>query len=492
MSRTPREPLRIAFVPVIRPLFKGDAPRATERALRGLRSLGETLGFEVATPRVDSPATHAATGAPLPAYAVSDADEARRAATQVEALEPDLLLILHATFATGDLLAPLLGAARRVGVWALPEASSGAPPTGPLPLNALCGLAMTMSLLDRPEVARDAPVKWFYGGADEDRFRDRLEVTVAALRGLRAVEGARIARIGGTAPGFYGIDEAPAVAGARVEHLPLASLFERVAAVPEADARALAGRWGELEPSDVPPDGLARAARVELALRALAAEGPYDALAVRCWPELPEESGTMACAAMGNCAAAGVPAACEGDALGALSMLALQGVSGEPAVLLDLSDVAEGDEALLFWHCGNAPAGWAAGGRTRLATHFNRDGVGVVRDMVLAEGPATAFRFVDGGRLAAVASGRFGPAEREGFDGVRGWLGALRWGREPVGAAAFLASLLGHRLPHHLAFGVGDRSEALLELCAWLGTRPLPALQDAPALVLPPDREAPG
>lgn len=479
-SGTGAAPLRIGFVPVIRPLFTGDAPRLAEEALRGLRALGEELGFEVLTARVDSPARHAASGAPLPPWAVSDPEEARRAAREMAAAAPDLLLVAHVTFATGELLAPLLGAGPRVGVWALPEGAAGRGPRGPLPLNALCGLVMTMSLVDRPEVGRDAPVKWFYGPADGPRLRERLAVTVAALRGLRAVEGARVLRVGGTAPGFYGVEEAPEVAGARLEHAPLEALFDAMAAAPPAEVEAQARRWAEEEDADVGREGLERHARVALALRGLAAEGPYDALAVRCWPELPERGGTMACAAMGDCAGAGVPTACEGDALGALSMLALQGVTGEPAVLLDLADVGA-DGALLFWHCGNAPAGWA-GGPTRLTTHFNRSGVGVVRDMALREGPASGFRLRAGGREAAIVAGRFGPPDRPGPDGVRAWLSELRWGRGRVDAEGFLAGLLGHRLPHHLAFGAGDRVEALHELCAWLGARVLPPRTPVPAL----------
>ena len=98
---------------------------------------------------------------------------------------PDFLLIQHTTFATGDLLIPLLHAARRVGVWALPESSGGRGDTGPLPLNALCGLNMTMSFLEHPEVAKREPVKWFYGEAGSSWFRARLLPTLAALRGAQ-------------------------------------------------------------------------------------------------------------------------------------------------------------------------------------------------------------------------------------------------------------------------------------------------------------------
>jgi hypothetical protein len=48
-----------------------------------------------------------------------------------------------------------------------------------------------------------------------------------------------------------------------------------------------------------------------------------------------------------------------------------------------------------------------------------------------------------------------------------------------VDVRAFVANLLDRRLPHHLAFGRGDRVDALYELCAYLGADVLPALPPA-------------
>jgi L-fucose isomerase-like protein len=455
--------LHIGFISVIRPVFKGDSQTAARRTLERLRSLGEELGFEVyAAP-----------------FAATDVETAQRAARELKAQKLDLLLIQHTTFATGDLLAPLLHAAERVGLWALPESSGASGASGPLPLNALCGLNMTLSFLDHPEVAKTGPVKWFYGEVDDSLFKERLVPTLAALRGLRALESACILQIGGTAPAFYGIEELPALDSVAVERRELEDLFGQVAAVPAREAQALASDWAQQEALDAPAEHLERAACIELGLRALAEEVGANALAVRCWPELPERCGAMACASMGRLGDSEIPAACEGDVMGALSMLALQGISGQPAILMDLSDADFQDDTVQVWHCGNAPLHWATrtSGEpsTRLTTHFNRDGVGVVRDMILRPGPATAFRLLSGGRRAVIASGTFTDPEKASFDGVRGWLGGLDWNGMPLDAAAFVSNVLESRIPHHLAFGSGDLTAPLRELCAWLGAPPLPA-----------------
>ena len=57
---------------------------------------------------------------------------------------------------------------------------------------------------------------------------------------------------------------------------------------------------------------------------------------------------------------------------------------------------------------------------------------------------------------------------------MRGWLSDLRWNGEKVRAETLVANVLDHRLPHHFAFGTGELTEGLGELCAYLGSSPLP------------------
>ena len=468
--------LRIGFVPVIRPLFKGDAPAAAQRSRERLEQVGAEHAFHVVVAAVGSDTVHDATGNTVPSYAVTDAAEAVRAAHELADADLDLLLIQHVSFATGDLLEPLLNAHPRVAVWALPEAAGDRGATGPLPLNALCGLNMTLSLLDAPEVAKEEHVGWLYGDAEDDWFRARFLALLGAMRGLAALDGARVLQIGGTAPAFWGIQELPnALHGVTVDTRPLEALYDAVAAVPEHDAAALARDWAR-ERHDVDAASLERGARIELGLTRVADEAGAHALAVRCWPELPDACGSMACAAMGNVAGSGIPTACEGDVMGAVSMLALQGVTGVPAVLMDLSDLDRADDSLQVWHCGNAPLRWAADAApVRLTTHFNRDGVGVVRDMVLRPGPTTGLRLLDGGRRAWLLEGRLADPEKPGFDGVRAWLRDLRWNGAARRATDVVAGVLDARLPHHLALGRGDAGDAVRELCRWLDADPLPA-----------------
>ena len=478
VPHTTDAPLRVAFVAVVRDAFKGDAERTSVRACEALERGGEALGYRVER----SPES------------VRDPASATRVAAWVEAGDYDAVMVLHATFATADLLAPVLRSHPAVGVWAVPEGEglplarsgerSGA---RPLPLNSLCGLNMTLSTLEHPRVAKREPVKWYWGAPGSARFERRWAVTVRALHGQRALRRARVLQIGGTAPAFYRLEEMPDALGAVVDRVPLATLYERMAACADEDVETRAAAWRASEP---PLDGSAEhvrvAARTELALASLARAGDYQALALRCWPEFADACGGMACAAVGAMADRRVPTACEGDVMGALSMLALQAVADAPSALVDLSDLDEAGDRLLLWHCGNAPLAFAGDAGARLTTHFNRDGVGMVRDMHLRPGPATGFRLLDGGSASVIVTGDLTDPSEPDVDGVRAWWRALRWDGAPRSAFEVVSQLLDARLPHHLALAPGDVGEALAELSVRLGARVLSAARTRDALVAYP------
>ncbi len=470
--------LRIAFATVVRDAFKGDAEALASRALAALEQRGATLGYAVdAAPE-----------------AVRDVDAATRVGAWVAAGRYDFLLIIHATFATADLLAPLLRSSDAVGVWAVPEAEGlplGRPGvrTGmrPLPLNSLCGLNMTLSTLDHPAVAAQGTVKWYWGAPASAAFERRWETTVRALHGLRALGQARVLQIGGTAPAFYRLEEGPSALGAVVDSVPLQALYDRMAACPEDDVETRAAAWRASEvPVGATPEHVRVAARTELALTALATEGDYQALALRCWPEFADACGGMACASVGAMADRGVPTACEGDVMGALSMLALQAVAGAPSALVDLSDLDVEGDRLLLWHCGNAPIAFAGAAGARLTTHFNRDGVGVVRDMHLRPGAASGFRLLAGGAAAVIVTGSIDEPSEPDVDGVRGWWRDLRWDGTPRTAFEVVSQVLDARLPHHLALAPGEVGEALHELTVRLGGRVVDPARVRDALIAAP------
>ncbi len=436
--------IRVGLVPLVRPLFRGARMGLAEASLEALKGLEALLGFSLTY--VSPP--------------VGELEEALRRTAEVRDLHEsgslDLLLVEHVTFSSGDVIAPFLDLPMPLGLWALPEATT----QGPLPQNALCGLNHGLSL----PTARTIPVKWLYGNAEDSQFQARLGLTLQALRGRRALCTGRVLWVGGTAPGFSRLEAFPDLP-LRVDRVSLGELFRAVGAIGEDEvSEALAALD---EPRGLELEALRQTVRLELAIERLAAG--YDGVALRCWPEVPDRMGAMACAAFARLSDRGLALACEGDAAAVASMIAVAAVSGAPAITLDLSHAAE--DGLLFWHCGNAARAWARAGETRLSPHFNR-GLPAVRDMRLEPGPVGGLRFLEGRR--AVVYGGAVTGRADAYDGVSGWIGGLRWAGQELPPVEFLASVLNHRLPHHLVWGRGEIEAALIEMCAWIGCRVLP------------------
>ena len=81
-----------------------------------------------------------------------------------------------------------------------------------------------------------------------------------------------------------------------------------------------------------------------------------DAVAIQCWDSLEINYGCAPCVTMSMLSDRNIPAACETDIAGAVSMLALTLASGKPAALADWNNnFAEQRNKCVCTHCGNFP-----------------------------------------------------------------------------------------------------------------------------------------
>lgn len=121
--------------------------------------------------------------------------------------------------------------------------------------------------------------------------------------------------------------------------------------------------------SAVAPAAVEKMARFELFLRRWAAEHGLSAMAIQCWTSIQQNFGVCACTSMSRLADAGIPAACEADILGALSMHASMLASGSAAALADWNNLHNDDDGLVnIWHCGVFPRSFAKS-QPRLSVH---------------------------------------------------------------------------------------------------------------------------
>ena len=92
-----------------------------------------------------------------------------------------------------------------------------------------------------------------------------------------------------------------------------------------------------------------------------------DAVAIQCWDSLEQNFGCAACVTMSMLSEAGIPAACETDIAGAVSMLALTLASKEPSAIADWNNnFAENRNKCVCTHCGNFPKSFIGNDNLRL------------------------------------------------------------------------------------------------------------------------------
>jgi L-fucose isomerase-like protein len=188
-----------------------------------------------------------------------------------------------------------------------------------------------------------------------------------------------------------------------------------------------------------------------------------SAVAVRCWPEFITAYEAAACSTLGHLNDAGVPAACEADVLGAVSMLMQQRLSGQVTFLGDMVNVDEGRNSATFWHCGSgAPSLASAKTGARAGVQPNRN-VGLAFDHRLKAGAVTICRLgqTDAGLRMFLASAQ-ALDDLEHFSGTSVEVRFQRPVRE------LLELIIGGGFEFHFSIVWADVAAELKHVCALL------------------------
>ena len=205
--------------------------------------------------------------------------------------------------------------------------------------------------------------------------------------------------------------------------------------------------------SSVPAEVLTRSAKLELFLRRWKEENDLQALAVQCWTSIQRNYGVCSCTTMSRLGDEGVPAACEADILGTLSMHALQLASLTPSALADWNNLHNEDDDLVnLWHCGVFPKSFGLA-QPLIGVHEIIAGSGAaprensygVVELVARASPVTLARVTqDDGRWKMLL------AEGAIEDNAAQTSGSYGWCRIPNLTSLYRDVLLRH-FPHHVA-----------------------------------------
>lgn len=339
------------------------------------------------------------------------------------------------------------------------------------PFASLVGLTQSVGTLKRFGY-RPYP---FYGACDSPEMRDKLSRFLRAVSALETLRHVRIGRIGPGCPSMMDTQFDALLMrkqlGLEVVDFPIQTFIDMYRKAPDDQTAEIARQVQAMDTASTPAEAdCQRSARAYHALRMLIAEHGLSAVTVRCWPELKEQDVVSPCLALSLLTDQGIPAGCEGDALGAASMLMAQLLTDRPAFFGDLVAVDSSSNEVLLFHCGAGAVGLAESPRgVRLRTHS--------RPVMFAPGVTVEFP-VKPGEMTYL---RLGQVER-GFrlllgDGIavqhlsfcRGT--TLRF-RPRVGGRALLSGLMDAAAEHHLIVAQGDASQDAVALCNLWGVLP--------------------
>ncbi|MCY4538338.1 MAG: hypothetical protein OXE52_08935 [Chloroflexi bacterium] len=449
------------------------------RAIGGLEKLSQELDFELIAVHDD----------------VMTEEGSIRAAAFLRERQIDFLLLQTAACSMGEQLLPLVKAAPRLGLWATPDPEQD----GEIKLHSVVSMSHFASILKRYLKHENIPFKWFYGHVETEQFRDRFAVTIRALTAVVNIERSRIGWIGNLSPGFNDMifDERTLRSRLGIAVLPheLAELVERAKAYDPAPVHTTVKEIKSAASAITVTEDSAfdRVTRLYLAMRDLASEFDYDALAVQCWPNFQPYYRVAPCMAYSWLGSEdGLAVSCEGDVLGAASMYLLNVLSGRQgsSTLLDMTALDPATNAMLMWHCGVSPRHFANDDGIKWVDHvtLGRKGddgpYGVAGDQVFAPQETTVSYIGDDGSSLLVIRAEIIEHAKKGFDGTRGWFAEFELNKEPASLMDLINTLTVRGHEHHFAVGQGDVTDELMEFAAWKGMRLIERVPEAKYLQL--------
>jgi L-fucose isomerase-like protein len=383
-------------------------------------------------------------GAVRPSTRSVDDATLREALEQLREAQCDALVVLQPTMGDGR-LAPVLAQvwAAPLVLWATPERPDGRKVSA----CSLVGAHAFASLFRQ----MGRPFELAYGHPDETATRAQLAEAIRLTSTARVLRESKIGLVGTHAPGFINMQ---ADAGTLDRDLGVQlhqfGLHEFIDLVRDQDEAAVGEDVQAVKELGLPiEDGLGDEdltvnSRYYLAMCTLMETENLDALAVRCWPELPNVIGHWPYLAMARLADEGRVAALEGDVDGALSCLMAKHLGLGMGYI---SDWLEHDAAtIVLWHPGNAVRDFCEPGSLRLGRHFNNDKPLVVNAVLKADMPITLMRvWRCDGRYRMTAHQAQTVAVRRELLGAHGM--AVLEDRSPM---EWFDTLCHEGMPHHL------------------------------------------
>jgi L-fucose isomerase-like protein len=195
-----------------------------------------------------------------------------------------------------------------------------------------------------------------------DDFKRDLAWFAAVCRVVNGIRNLRVGSIGARPAAFNTVrysEKLLEANGITTETVDLSEILGRIARLPDDDS-GVQGKLGEIRKyvttQGVPDSALIKMAKLGYVIDSWMKQTDVKVSAVQCWTALEEYFGVVPCTIMSMMSNNLLPAACEVDVCGTLSMHALALASETPSALLDWNNNYgdDPDKAVCF-HCSNLP-----------------------------------------------------------------------------------------------------------------------------------------
>lgn len=383
------------------------------------------------------------------------------------------LIVLQPSIADGQFVFTILQ--RWSGpliLWTTPER----PGDGKVSSCGLTGQNLFASILRQA----GRPFELIYGlpNASLENSISEVNRAIAVSRTIMALRRGKVGLIGAHVPGFVDLAADGFLIyktfGMQLHTLSLVQFIERVQALPAERVRAEIARTSALHLPRTDPSRevdaeafLDNTSRFYLAIREMMTEFSLDAVAVQCWPELPNTVGHWPYFAVSRLSSEGEALSIEGDVDGAMSAFIGLQMGAGTGFLTDWLE--HDDKSIFFWHPGMAPLDMCnepgCDDGPSIGDHFNNVRPMVVDGPIKTGGPVTVTRLwrCDGRYHLTAFEGRAIPPRRK-------LTGNTLLVEFPEGGIAERFQRLAQEgMPHHVTVHFGSHAETLRRLAHILG-----------------------
>jgi L-fucose isomerase-like protein len=225
--------------------------------------------------------------------------------------------------------------------------------------DAFCGKISVCSNLRQANIPFSLTTKHVVAPRDESFIADVTRFA-AVCRVVKGVRTARLGAVGARPNGFNTVRYSEKLlesSGISVSTIDLSEIIGGAQALADDDAR-VREKVDEIaayaSTDAVPGESVTLMAKLAIVLSDWIEANELNGTAIQCWTSIQQNFGINPCTVMSMMSESLLPAACEVDVTGALSMYALQLASESPSALVDWNNNYgdEEDKCALF-HCGN-------------------------------------------------------------------------------------------------------------------------------------------